>query len=270
MDRYDPDAPEGSKPRGGGGYVTKKDFRLVILIFPIVLIALYPVYLNLKRDSDKKICGVNIQAIGKAIQSYTFDNDDRFPPVYAESPEGGPLMQAGAAVNWLTLIEPGMTARAKTFCPSAAREENSLFYSSIAGGPREASYGLFFPTEGMATYQLRDPKSLILVTETANNGAQDTYNPRPILDGEDRPVGQDGFMIGFDNPDGNFEADDTTQFVTRLAFRNSAGGYVRRGIEGRHSVGNHVVYADGSGGAMTSAEARATSAGSLLPRWRVR
>lgn len=269
---YDPDAPEGSKPRGSG-YVSKRDIIIVLTVLPIIAVALTPLYLKMREDGERKICSTNIQAVAKAIQSYVALNDDRFPPIYEEGDNGSPSLIAGVPLNWMSLVESGMSKRAQTTCPSSKPEENSRYFSPELKGPRQLSYGMYFPVSAVPLYQLSQPGKLIMLTETITGGASGSYNPVPFTYSDGSTLKDDGFMIGFDNkPDGNFEWSTSTKAVTRLAFPGTADGDFRKpGLEGRHHGENHVVYADGSGGTLTPGEAPVKLLGEdLTGTWRTK
>lgn len=269
--QYDPDSPDGSRPPSTG-YVTKTDIKWVAIALPAIAIIFWPIWSKWMEDGKKKVCGTNIQLIGKALLAYAELNDQRFPPVYETGEGDSPLLVDGAPVNWMTLVEPHLSKRGKTVCPSAKQEEHSLYYSVAAKKGMPLSYGLYFPLETAPIYQLKDPDRLILLTESASNGANSTYNPVPLTKADGTPLKDDGFMIGFDNPDGNFEfKKGQTKFITRLAFSNTKeGNFDSEKASARHATGNHAIFADGSRGVLHPSDApvKFLDEETLTGRWR--
>jgi hypothetical protein len=269
---YDPSAPDGDKPRGSG-YVTRKDLMWVLLALPVIGLALTPLYLKMKADGEKKMCSYNVQGIAKAIQSYSALNDERLPPIYEEGENGNPTILKGAPINWMTVIETYLGPRTKTVCPSSKPEENSMYYSVKAKGPMPLSYGMFFPVAALPLYQISQPETMVLLTETITGGARDSYNPVPFTYSDGKVLRDDGFIIGFDNrPDGNFEHSTNSKSVTRLAFPNTKDGdFLKSGLEGRHNTGNHVIFANGGGGYLQASDAKVKMLGEdVTGRWRTR
>lgn len=130
-------------------------------------------------------------------------------------------------------------------------EQLLLFGRSQKGKP--LSYGLYFMLATAPIYQLKDPDRLILLTESASNGANNTYNPERLKYSDGSALKDDGFILGYDNPDGNFDfKKGATKFITRLAFGNTKDGvFSSDKVTTRHSAGNHVIFADGSMGILT-------------------
>ncbi len=88
-----------------------------------------------------------------------------------------------------------------------------------------------------------DQNGTLLITETANNGAQGSYNPQPFrLDGKVVPY--DGMAIGW-NTSNSFPTPQT-EWMTRLAFRNTSQGNFGGQTLGRHNLVNNAIMADGS------------------------
>lgn len=269
---FDPDAPEDRK-RPGGTYVSKADLKWLLIAVPLVAIGFFPIYQNMVNDGKKKICSTNIQLIGKAIQAYAVANEDRFPPIYMAGDLGNPALHGptGVPINWMTNVEPYLNKRGDTICPAATKEENSQFYSPERKGPRELSYGMYFPLEARPIYQLSNPSTLILITETSSDGANGTYNPQRLEKSGGGVLRDDGFLIGFDNEEGNFGPSASTKHVTRLAFSNTKdGNFDNPASRGRHGT-NHVIFADGSGGSLTPGDARVRMLNDEpTGRWRAR
>lgn len=269
--QYDPDNPEGSRPPAAS-YVTKNDIKWVAIVLVFGTILFWPLWSKWMEDGKKKVCSTNIQLIGKALLSYAELNDNRFPPIYESGDNESPSLIDGVPINWMTLVEPHLSKRGGTVCPSAKPEEHSYFYSVATKKGRALSYGLYFPIAAAPTYQLKDPDRLILLTETTTNGANNTYNPTRLTYSDGSVLKDDGFMIGYDNKDGNFDFKrGETKFVTRLAFGGTANGvFDSEKATARHAAGNHVIFADGSMGFLqpTDAPVKFLDDQTITGRWR--
>lgn len=271
MSQYDPDAPEGAKPRGDS-YVSRKDIKWIVLIVVVLGIVFYPVYDLMRKDSEKKQCGSNIQQIAKAITQYAALNDDRFPPLYDEVEPGLPRLVDGHPYIWASLVGTYMSSRAGFGCPAATPEEHCRFHSNESKQPVMLAYGMFLAAAARPDYQIPAKETLVLLAETNNHGAGSSYNPVPFQYEDGSILKDDGFVVGFDNkPNGNYDTSVATRFVTRLAFRNTSGGdFSNSKVVPRHSNGIHVIYADGHQGYLTPGEAMVTMQGERsIGAWRL-
>jgi hypothetical protein len=222
-DQYDPDSPEGSRSLGTQ-YLGKKDLLWIGGILAVLTIFLIPVYQHLKSDAEKSTCRNNLRSIGAAIQIYASGNDDRFPPIYVQGENESPYLEKGYPIVWATTVAPFLNVKASFRCPSAQNEEVTLVTNHPERGdkPLELTYGMYVGLSSAAVGDVSDPDQTILVTETANEGAVNTFNPKPftLLDGTRVPFS--GFMVGWNNSNSQF--DDQTQSVTRLAIYGTGDG----------------------------------------------
>lgn len=244
---YDPDEPEGSSR--ASEYITPKDLRrLGLALIPIALL-LIPVYLTLRENANRHVCSGNFKAMYDAMAIYASLYDDRFPPAFAESAPGKPLLDdRGRPFTWASLVFDSMSRRYGFRCPSAKSEENAVAqHPTVSAETLVTSYGLYVALSARPKSFIDRPSQTALIAETANKGARGTLNPHPL-------DGPDGFLIGYDT--GNDEPTPQTKYVTRLAFYDSAGGKFALGGGGRHGGRIHVLYADGQLGLITPPAAR--------------
>ena len=245
--KYDPDAVEGEKPRGAQ-YVSRKDVQLAVVILIVLAVIFYPMWLRMQKQGMETMCRANIQQISKALEGYATLNDDRFPPVYDEVEDRKPRLESGVPYIWATIIQNQMSSRHNLGCPAATPEEHCLFYSISKGGPDSLAFGMYRAAAAKPSYQIPNLSSTVVITETNNYGSGKSYDPRKFVYADGSELKNDGFLVGWDNDNGNVQPSAGTEFVTRLAFRNvelTASGLDFSKVEARHQKGIHVIYADG-------------------------
>lgn len=239
---YDPNAVDGDSNRGSN-YVTKKDFRVIVIGILAFTIMLIPIYKVLERNSEKARCAQNMAAIANGIGQYAALHDDRFPPLMRTAGDAPDLGEKGVPFTWASDVQEFMNARASFLCPTAKPEE-IVQTESLNGGPLPVTYGMYAPYSGFLRSQIDDPDMTIIVAETSNYGATGTYNPNPFKDAQGRNIPFDGFAIGLD--DNNLYGTEASKFVTRLAFPGSANGKFEEKGQTRHDGGIHAITATGS------------------------
>lgn len=219
-----------------------------MIVMVAIVLALVPIYMVFKRQSEKHLCQQNMVSISKAIQLYAASWSDRLPPAYSTIAEGDTtpaLDQDGRPYTWVSLVQPGMSPRASFRCPSAS--EGELVNNQHSDSRRKSlpsAYGMYV---SMAMRQLSLITSInqsVLISETSNFGAEETFDPMPFVDPGGSAVPVDGFLIGYD--DSNLRHTAKTQYVTRLAYRNSAKGvFSSKTNDPRHANGIHFLFVDG-------------------------
>ena len=255
--------PAGDKAHRTG-HVTKKDVRYVVTALIVLAIFLFPVYDTLKGQADWHTCAGNMNNIFQAVSLYMADNDERFPPVAeeADSRTGVPFISNGHVTTWATQVYK-YNPKVNFFCPSASDDE------AVATGARiddpttherktitfADSYGMFRGLSAASKSLIPHPENNILFAETSNNGAQSSYDPAPFRAANGATTPFDAFVIGWDAPGpaaadndlkyANVEPQKNSKFVTRLAFRNSKGGYSKDSVS-RHGEKIHAITADGN------------------------
>ena len=277
-DPYDPDAVD-ERPKSG--YFTRKDLRVLVAVAVLLGPLFYPLYILMRRNSQETICTNNMKNIQEAISMYREYNDDRFPPICAQGDSYEPALVDGRAVTWATTINDYMSKRASFLCPSADDDEVVHAVGSKSTQPDlPMSYGMYSPWSGAAAAYVGNEGQAVVIAETSNFGAQDTYDPYPFKRADGTVVKSDGFFIGWDK--GNYveqwqnsasSAVDMPRYVTRLAFFGTGGGNFGEKARGRHSGKIHVLYVDGHLG-MLSPNGAAVSfsdpGGDLNGRWTTR
>src|SRR5690606_31001379 len=90
--------------------------------------------------------------------------------------------------------------------------------------------------------EIENPNRAMIVAETSNMGALGTADPQPYKLPDGTVIKEDGFVIGWNNS--NTAPDDSSSFVTRLAFYNSADGQLAES-KPRHPGGIYGLSASG-------------------------
>lgn len=253
---YAPDEPEGAQQRSG--LVTKKEFRMMLLGFVGIFIILIPVYLNNRKTAFKETCKQNLRSVAAAIDAYCNDQEGYYPLPYYLDNTGAPQLDNGDVKSWVTTVQPYMNTRKNFVCPEA--HESELVRNALGGGKFVlSSYGIVPGaicqiTEGgrmitMRKDEIADPNNVLLLTETSNKGARESFDPLPFEDDQAKTQPWDGFIVGFemdnhvpDVQDGNDVI--KSNYVTRLAFPGTDKGSFEKS-EGRHE-GNFAVSSSGS------------------------
>lgn len=239
---YDPNAIDGDANRGSA-YVSRKDFRVIIVGVAALALMLVPVYKVLERNSEKARCANNMAAIANGIGQYAALHDDRFPPLMRTAGDAPDLGEKGLPFTWASDVQEFMNSRASFACPSALPEE-TVVTESLKGARLPVSYGMYAPYSGYLRSMIDDPDMTIIVAETSNYGSANTFNPTPFKDAQGKDVPFDGFAIGLD--DQNWYGTESSKYVTRLAFPDSAGGKFAEKGPARHDGGIHAITATGS------------------------
>jgi hypothetical protein len=166
---------------------------------------------------------------------------------------GEPSNLGGGATSWMTAIFQGMEKRASFRCPSAGDHEVAKnVHAMEAGKLFDSSYGMYRGWSTGISSMIQRPEQSIVIAETS--GGPDAFNPKPFKSDND------GVVIGWDT--GNFEAEDASDYVTRLAFGGTSGGQFDDAKPGRHDIGIHVLLASGKLGRIRANEARIKRMGS--------
>lgn len=264
---YDPDAPEGSKGVGKQ-YVGRKDFLWLILAGIAFIALMIPVFKMMKVQSDETVCKRNMKSIAASIQQYAEVYDQRFPSVFQAGDGGAPELLKGMPIVWASVIPP-LSTGSSFACPAGDKSESvrvngtSIKASMFEKDQKklnyiDLNYGMLSSLNVRPVSDVARADETVLIAETSNFGALDSYNPLPFTRSNGEKVPMDGFAIGFDNS--QYTPDERTQFVTRLAFRNTADGdFEKASTTGRHKDASiHVIFVDGHIGRFTPDRARLT------------
>jgi hypothetical protein len=237
-----------------------KDVRVIAIILVLLAFILTPVFKKMEYDGKVKMCKGNIEHVAKAVLLYADQNDQRFPPAFAEDGPGIPKLERGYPTTWVTVVDRYMSDKGDFGCPIADTTELCSNAASVQDGPTlRSAFGL---TVGMATQPadlLTAPSTTVFLTESSNRGAKGTYDPVTFQTIQGGPLKDDGFLVGYDNPGGNSEPDTTTKFMTRLAFYDSNDyNFNSEKVRPRHEGGLFMIFADGHLGKLDQAEAQVT------------
>jgi hypothetical protein len=258
---YDPEEDEG---RRRPAHITSREVKIILVVIVLAAVLLYPVYLRLMDDRNRHVCRTNLGNIGKALQFYAEANNDRLPPLYVTSVTGyEPRLFEDGPFTWISLIAPYIREGGQNTFACPAGHDDELVRNENAEPDQPAipsNYGMFAGLSAMPRSSISNPSQTVLVSETSNRGARNTYNPIPFRAPHGQPI-PDGFHIGFDTS--NFTPLDNSpvelaraQAATRLAFPNTSNGRfqiegggrhpgVVEGAEGDlHIFGVHVLYPD--------------------------
>jgi hypothetical protein len=253
-------------------YVSKKDVKWVLIGIAVLAVILYPVYINLKRQSDSHVCAANMNLIYQAISLYANDHDDRFPPVVqtgAGSP-GAPTVLQESVYSWVSLTHR-YNPKVSFVCPAAQEDENSpnQVTDDITKQRKivQSSYGMYKPYGGMSSTGVERSGETVLFAETSNFGSQSSFDPVKFFGPDKQPIPYDGFSIAWN--DSNVDPGAKTTSVTRLAFRKSASGNFGEAFA-RHDVGVHAISVDGGLINLAPNDAHVqTLGGQIKGRWSV-
>ena len=230
---YDVDAPEGAKSPGAQ-YMTRKDVKWILGATALILVGLIPVYISMRDKAYATTCKKNLSEIGKALQLYADQHDDRFPPIYEVGQNGEPgVGAAGFPYTWISDIQPLMNPRASFVCPSADTSEYAYSASPSGGEAIPSTYGMYTAYSSSPAKDVEGADNIVLVAETANAGALGSLDPLPF-----KSTKQDGFLIGWDNS--NQAPDEATIAMTRLAFQNTGKGNYTQ-ANARHGFVSHAI-----------------------------
>ena len=225
------------RPRSA--YLSRKDVRVLMIVGFLLVLLMMPIYMVFKAQRDRHLCKQNVGQIFKAIQLYAINNDNRFPPLYVEGPNREPnLFQGNDPFTWMSLVQSGMSARSSFVCPSADEAEMiENLHPDADKPPFQSAYGMYRPWSGYNSPMIVNPDTSVLIVETANNGAANTFDPAPFSHGID------GLVVGWN--DDNFQATNVSEYVTRLAFPESKGGKFLNKGPARHGDIIHAVTTSG-------------------------
>lgn len=243
---------------------------IAIALVGLTLIGI-PLYKVFKRKSDDAVCRKNFKGMADAISLYSESYDQRFPSVY-EPGEGQPPTLAeknrNLPVVWSSAIAPFMNDRLSFTCPAADESEavrvNGTTTVSTMFNPKakvinhvDLTYGMYVAMGTKPRSDFISPESTILLAETANHGAQGSFNPLPFF-GEDGEIPYDGFLIAYNDSNSTFSA--ATSAVTRLAFYGVVDGDFTKATA-RHEKTINVLYIDGHIGAISPEESYVNNLG---------
>jgi len=229
---------------------------------------MWPVFRILVRRSEKALCINNMKGIMDSINQYATQNEDKFPPLFDTGSADEPALQAsGAPYTWASDLQEYMNPRVNFKCPSAELPELTRSQDSRkVAGSFPLSYGMFAPMSSFNRSLVEDPDEAVLVGETSNLGSENSYDPLPFLDGSGKKMPYDAMVIGWDND--NFDGNEKTQYVTRLAFPESAGANFKKEGQGRHDEGTFVLTVSGHLRTVKPNIARVTRRyGNLVKNW---
>ncbi|RYG17531.1 hypothetical protein EON82_23750, partial [bacterium] len=191
---FDPNAVEGERP-SGSQYIQLKDLRIWAIALGLLSIPCYFVYKVLEGNSERHRCISNLGAIYSAVNLYAEQHDNRFPPMArtesdfvtpTPSPQGHPY-------TWVSDVSAFMNTRQNFVCPTA--EDAEVVRNESPESTKKtvnSAYGMYIPYGGILTSLVESPDDVVLIAETSNRGAKDTFDPMPY-----RSSLPDGFTIGW-------------------------------------------------------------------------
>lgn len=161
----------------------------VIAIIGILSAILIPVIASVREQARGAKCQSNLRVLGTAVQLYTLDHNDRFPPLGGSVPDGLPK-------NWFHALRPYVAddlpaseltldrTRGETnfFCPSQVTRNGDEIPGNVVH-----SYGynqwLSCPYSGFiylprAVSRVSDPSRLIMIADGRRGPGKATYDLR--------------------------------------------------------------------------------------------
>jgi prepilin-type N-terminal cleavage/methylation domain-containing protein/prepilin-type processing-associated H-X9-DG protein len=142
------------KPRTG---FTLIELLVVIAIIAILAAILFPVFARARENARRTSCQNNLKQVAIAIQQYTGDYDERFPPEDTDVNTPG----------WALVIQPYLKSEAALQCPS----ESSPLPTGTTTDARATEIGF---TDYWYNYNIGTPVTL----------AQLTYPSNTVLNGD--------------------------------------------------------------------------------------
>lgn len=247
FDAFDTD----ERPRSA--YMSRKDWKIALVALAVMIAVLFPIYRSMLAASQNHLCVQNFQQISNAIGVYMASNNDRYPPAFVEVSPGEPMLfDAGdqkAPYSWMTLVRSAMEERSNFLCPTASSDEIAQnIHPDKIRTSFGSSYGLYVPRSGWPQSMIQNPDQAVVIAETSNRGSAGSYDPVPF----ESPY--DGIAIGWN--DGNLRMSKASQFVTRLAFRETSNASFRATGPSRHEKGINVLFASGRKGVIGPSDAR--------------
>ena len=254
-------------------YMSLKDIRTIGIAVVLLIVVTIPVFNFWKEDANKHICSQNFNAIGKAVNLYATENNDRFPPLIDEDENGSPYIEAGHPVTWAGKIYGYFDHKKSFVCPSATDAEITMTASpDHLGQSLPLTVGMFVMRSAFPRSQINNPGQAVLIAESSNFGSNTTFDPVHYTDKQGVPIKNDGFAIGYDNsnlaPTVTSPNPDSNS-VTRLAFPETNNGVFNVDGPSRHRGGIHFLFSDGSLGTLpaNSAKIKRLSKTQIMGLW---
>jgi len=222
--------------------ISKIELGLLVFVFLLVSVIAGWLFLKWREDARYHVCQGNLGQIGKALQLYLLDNGERLPPPFQPDENGSVMVDRhNRPRTWVTDLYTRVSDKSVFQCPSAASEENTVLTDPKGSAESlELSYGM---VPGLAFANKNDFTrlgSVAIIAESRTGGASASYDPKPLLNGND------GFVLGFNDSNGG--RTDASKTVTRLAVNRMDAGkdWSPDTVVARHSThGVVVLYVDG-------------------------
>lgn len=257
--------------RRSSEYITKKDVKYVSLGLVILVIIAIPIYSTLRQNSDIYNCKQNLRAMSTAFATYADAYDDHLPPLALLDVQTGlPRLNGyNQPYTWANTLKDiaGFDPKRTYKCP-AAPIDGLTDAEGTHGVAMPMSYGMYSPLSMASKSSILNGSETVLVAETSNGGADESYDPKPLLLGSNH-LKLDGFSIGWPTGDPGINLAIPTASpsshkiqvpdpgVTRLAFRDTVNGLkdISDG-RGRHDNIVFVLFADGHYGPLKESQAK--------------
>lgn len=273
--QFDADTPEGAKGYSSQ-YMQKKDVVRIGLSLVVLAVVMFPVYKLMEENGKRTACKRNIRGMWSAMQQYSETYDMRYPPLYEVGYDNGsPSMNDGKPATWASSVSGFLPTGSNMTCPSSESGEHTHVQGHIVderSSRKEKvtqdialTYGMYAALETRPSSDVLQPSNTVLITETANHGARDSYNPVPFEDDSGSILKQDGFLIGWN--DSNFSISDESVSVSRLAFYGVKNGdFAATGVSARHKEYIYGVHVDGTLTKLYPSDARLQKSGGRITK----
>ena len=142
----------GVRRREGSGF-TLIELLVVIAIIAILAAILFPVFARARENARRSSCQSNVKQILLGMMQYTQDYDERYMPMYTQSP----------LTYWPYLVQPYLKSNQLFDCPSY-----NTRYTNVPAFAYP-SYGLnsdLFENQYMSLAALAQPSATLFIADT--------------------------------------------------------------------------------------------------------
>lgn len=108
-------SPPGKPPGPHRRAFTLIELLVVIAIIALLAAILFPVFARARENARKSSCANNLKQMGVAMQQYTQDSDESYPPAQPTNPA-----TPGEGSTFVTLLMPYVKNEQIFICPSAS------------------------------------------------------------------------------------------------------------------------------------------------------
>ncbi len=139
------------------------ELLVVIAIIAILAAILFPVFAKVREKGRQTSCLSNLRQLGTALNQYTQDYDEKFPPAYWS---GDDTWAFNWGTNWCQLLYPYVRNNQIFACPTSPVKVGSAYSDLVAGLPPDGVYyGNYIVNYDGLCYGLNNGDARCLVSE---------------------------------------------------------------------------------------------------------